>query len=56
MRTSVHGVLAAGDVTNASNYFAQFATGAREASVAGNSVFNYLQSGGGACEGYLSEG
>lgn len=41
--TSVPGVFGAGDVTNASNYFAQFATAAGEGSVAANSVFNYLQ-------------
>ncbi len=42
--TSVGGVFGAGDVTNASNYFAQFATAAGEGAVAANSVFNYLQS------------
>jgi thioredoxin reductase (NADPH) len=45
MATSVKGVFAAGDVSSGSNYFAQFATAAGEGSVAGNSVFNYLQSG-----------
>lgn len=40
--TNVPGVFAAGDVTNASNYFAQFTTAAGEASVAANSVFNYI--------------
>lgn len=44
--TNVAGVFGAGDVTNASNYFAQFATAAGEGSVAANSVFNYLQGGG----------
>lgn len=41
--TTVQGVFGAGDVTNASNYFAQFATAAGEGAVAANSVFNYLQ-------------
>ena len=45
--TTVPGAFAAGDVTNASNYFAQFATAAGEGSVAANSVFSYLQGGGG---------
>ena len=45
MRSSIDGVFGAGDVTDASNYFAQFATAAGEGSVAANSVFNYLQSG-----------
>ncbi len=44
--TNVPGVFAAGDVTSASNHFAQFVTAAGEAGVAANSVFNYLQSGG----------
>ncbi len=48
MRTTVPGVFGAGDVTSGSNYFAQFATAAGEASVAANSVFNYLQGGGAA--------
>ncbi|MFH1671013.1 MAG: FAD-dependent oxidoreductase, partial [Patescibacteria group bacterium] len=56
MATTVPGVFAAGDVTNGSNYFAQFATAAGEGSVAANSVFNYLQSGEGQLEGYMSEG
>jgi thioredoxin reductase (NADPH) len=47
MSTGVPGVYAAGDVTDGSNYFAQFATAAGEASVASNSVFNYLQQAGG---------
>lgn len=42
-RTSVPGVFGAGDITSASNYFAQFTTAAGEASVAANSAFNYLQ-------------
>ena len=41
--TNVKGVFGAGDVTNASNHFAQFATAAGEGAVAANSVFNYLQ-------------
>ncbi len=45
MSTSVPGVFGAGDVTNASNYFAQFATAAGEAAVAVYGVFNYLQGG-----------
>lgn len=45
MRTSVPGVFGAGDITSGSNHFAQFTTAAGEASVAANSVFNYLQSG-----------
>lgn len=42
-RTSIPGAFGAGDVTSASNHFAQFATAAGEGSVAANSVFNYLQ-------------
>ncbi len=45
MRTNVPGVFGAGDITNGSNYFAQFTTAAGEAAVAANSVFNFLQSG-----------
>ena len=44
-RTNIQGVFAAGDLTSASNHFAQFTTAAGEATVAANSVFNYLQSG-----------
>jgi len=47
MKTNVSGVFGAGDVTSGSNYFAQFATAAGEASVAANSVFSYLQTGEG---------
>ena len=47
MSTNIAGAFGAGDVTNASNHFAQFATAAGEASVAANSVFNYLQQAGG---------
>lgn len=53
--TSVPGVFAAGDITNASNYFAQFVTAAGEGSVAANSVFNYLNVVG-AGNGYMSGG
>jgi len=41
-QTTVPGVFGAGDITNASNYFAQFATAAGEGSVAANSVFNFV--------------
>lgn len=44
-RTTVPGVFGAGDVTSASNHFAQFTTAAGEATVAANSAFNFLQSG-----------
>lgn len=44
-RASVPGVFGAGDLTSASNHFAQFTTAAGEATVAANSAFNYLQSG-----------
>ncbi len=43
MQTSVPGVYGAGDVTSASNHFAQFTTAAGEATVAANSVFQYVQ-------------
>lgn len=45
MRTTVPGVFGAGDITNGSNYFAQFTTAAGEGAVAANSAFNYLQAG-----------
>jgi thioredoxin reductase (NADPH) len=45
MRTTVKGVFGAGDITNGSNYFAQFTTAAGEAATAANSAFNFLQSG-----------
>lgn len=45
MRTNVAGVLGAGDITNASNYFAQFTTAAGEGATAANSAFHYVQSG-----------
>ncbi len=54
MGTTVPGVFAAGDVTNGSNNFAQFVTGAGEGAVAANSVFAFLQGDGegmGAMEG-----
>lgn len=41
-RTSVPGAFGAGDLTNASNYFAQFVTAAGEGSVAANSAFHYV--------------
>ena len=43
MKTNVPGVFGAGDITNGSNYFAQFTTAAGEGAVAANSVFHYLQ-------------
>ncbi len=46
MRTAVPGVFGAGDITNASNYFAQFTTAAGEGATAANSAFHYLQTGG----------
>jgi len=45
MKTNVPGIFGAGDITNASNYFAQFTTAAGEGATAANSVFHYLQSG-----------
>jgi len=45
MKTSVPGVFGAGDLTSGSNHFAQFTTAAGEATVAANSVFNFLQAG-----------
>lgn len=54
MRSTVPGLFAAGDVTNQSNRFAQFATAAGEGAVAANSAFAYLQGDGagkGATEG-----
>lgn len=47
MRSTVKGVLGAGDVTSGSNHFAQFTTAAGEGAIAANSVFNYLQAGDG---------
>lgn len=41
-RTNVPGVFGAGDITNGSNYFAQFTTAAGEGAVAANGVFSYL--------------
>jgi len=43
-QTSVPGIFAAGDNTNASNHFAQFTTAAGEGAVAANGVFTFLQS------------
>ncbi|MBP9774179.1 MAG: FAD-dependent oxidoreductase [Candidatus Peribacteraceae bacterium] len=45
MRSTVKGILGAGDVTSGSNHFAQFTTAAGEGAIAANSVFNYLQAG-----------
>jgi thioredoxin reductase (NADPH) len=53
MATTVPGIFGAGDVTNASNYFAQFATAAGEASVAANSVFNYLSTKAESPKGFM---
>lgn len=44
MATNIPGVYGAGDLTDASNHFAQFTTAAGEATVAANSAFNFLQS------------
>jgi len=44
-RTSVLGIFGAGDLTSASNHFAQFTTAAGEGTIAANSAFNFLQSG-----------
>lgn len=41
-QTTVPGVFGAGDITNESNYFAQFTTAAGEGAVAANSVFNFV--------------
>ena len=54
-RTSVPGVFAAGDITNASNYFAQFVTAAGEGSVAANGAFNFLGTAEHA-QGYMGGG
>ncbi len=54
-RTSVAGAFGAGDLTNASNYFAQFVTAAGEGSVAANSAFSYLSTEG-AGKGYMGGG
>ena len=45
MKTTVPGVYGAGDITSASNYFAQFVTAAGEGAVAANSAFHFVQSG-----------
>lgn len=44
-QTNIPGLFAAGDVTNASNHFAQFTTAAAEAAIASNGVFTYLEGG-----------
>ncbi len=56
MKTSVPGFFGAGDVTNASNYFAQFVTAAGEGSVAANSAFQFLSTAGAGKEGYMGGG
>ncbi|HVW66810.1 MAG TPA: FAD-dependent oxidoreductase [Candidatus Peribacteraceae bacterium] len=45
MRTTVPGVFGAGDLTNGSNYFAQFTTAAGEGATAANSAFQFLEAG-----------
>lgn len=56
MQTSIPGAFGAGDITNASNYFAQFVTAAGEGAVAANSAFNFLTTDGGGKGGYMSGG
>lgn len=57
MKTNIPGFFGAGDVTNASNYFAQFVTAAGEGSVAANSAFNFLSTAGNENEkGYMGGG
>ncbi len=53
--SNVPGFFGAGDVTNASNYFAQFVTAAGEGSVAANSAFNFLSTSGNE-KGYMGGG
>ena len=53
METSITGVFGAGDVTDYSNYFAQFTTAAGEGAIAANGVFNYLQAGEGHEGGHM---
>lgn len=53
--TSVPGVFAAGDNTDASNAFAQFTTAAGEGAVAANGVFNFLSTEG-AKGGFMGGG
>ena len=43
MKTSIPGVFGAGDITSASNYFAQFTTASGEGAVAANSAFQFLE-------------
>ncbi|OIO55446.1 hypothetical protein AUJ46_01335 [Candidatus Peregrinibacteria bacterium CG1_02_54_53] len=45
-QTTAPGVFGAGDITTASNFFAQFTTAAGEGAVAANSVFNYVSTAG----------
>lgn len=45
-QSSIPGLFAAGDNTNESNHFAQFATAAGEGAVAANGVFTYMQGNG----------
>ncbi|MBI1813227.1 FAD-dependent oxidoreductase [Candidatus Peregrinibacteria bacterium] len=45
-QTTVPGVFGAGDITTASNFFAQFTTAAGEGAVAANSVFHYVSTAG----------
>ena len=55
MRSTVPGFFGAGDVTNASNYFAQFVTAAGEGSIAANGAFNFLSTAGNE-KGYMGGG
>ncbi|MBI1812471.1 FAD-dependent oxidoreductase [Candidatus Peregrinibacteria bacterium] len=56
MTTNVPGVFGAGDVTDGSNYFAQFTTAAGEGATAANSAFNYLSTVGADTTGYMGGG
>lgn len=56
MKTSIPGFFGAGDVTNASNYFAQFVTAAGEGSIAANGAFTYLSTAGAEQKGYMGGG
>lgn len=55
METTVPGIFGAGDLTNGSNYFAQFTTAAGEGATAANSAFNYISTVE-AKGGYMSGG
>ena len=55
MKSTVSGFFGAGDVTSASNYFAQFVTAAGEGSIAANGAFNYLSTAG-TEKGYMGGG